>query len=374
MSQPVIAGYVRTPFQPARTGALAGIRPDDLAALVIAQAIVRAKADRCAVEDVILGCAQPGAEQGESVARIAALLARLPIDVAGMTVNRLGGSSMSAIHIAAAQVFMGAGDVFVCGGVDSPSRAEPDPLSATPNPRVLEAYVSLGETAENVAAKFRISRAEQEAMACASQMKASAAREAGRFKDEIVSVPTEAGLIDVDGCLRPQTTLEGLAQLAPAYRPDGSVTAGTAAPLADGAAALLVTSDTYAASHGLEILARIRSIAVAGGAPELMGMGAAAASLKALERAGLEVGDIDVVELNEVFASQAIACALELNIPWEKVNLDGGALALGHSLGATGARITGKVAQIMKRQGKQFALATQSAGGGQGLAIVLEAV
>ncbi|WP_332769271.1 thiolase family protein [Phenylobacterium sp.] len=373
MQQAVIAGYVRTPFHFARKGALAGVRPDDLAATAIRALIQRTGVDPATLEDVILGCSFPEGAQGDNVARIASLLAGLPVEVSGMTVNRFCGSSMSAIHIAIGQIAIGAGDAFVAGGVESMSQVPPGGLSSSPNPMLMQAYVSMGETAENVAAQHRVTRAEQEALAFASQQKAGAAQAAGRLRAEIAGVMTDDGLIDTDGCLRPETTLEGLAGLKPAFRPEGTVTAGTSSPLTDGASATLITSAAYAAAHGLEPLALVRAVATAGCPPEIMGMGPVPATRKALARAGLTIDDIDIVEINEAFGSQAVACIRELNIPLEKVNLDGGGLAIGHPLGATGARITGKAAQILKREGKRFALSTQCIGGGQGIATILEA-
>ena len=386
MAQAVIAGYVRTPFTFARKGALVGVRPDDLAATVLKALVQRTGIDPASIEDVLLGCAYPEAEQGNNIARIASLLAGLPITVSGMTVNRFCGSSMSAIHIAAGQIAMGAGEAFICGGVDSMTRVPQGGFNFSPNPKfkradlpdaelMTEAYISMGETAENVAGQYDVTRAEQEKLAYASQMKAAAAQAEGRLAGEITPVTTPDGdVVDADGCIRAGTTLEGLAALKPAFRPDGTVTAGTASPLTDGASATLVCSETYAKTHGLMIMARIRSVASAGCPPEIMGMGPVPATLKALERAGLTIGDIDVVEINEAFGSQAVACLRELNIPWDRVNLDGGGIAIGHPLGATGARITAKAAQIMQREGKRFALSTQCIGGGQGVATILEAV
>ncbi|PPE75787.1 acetyl-CoA C-acyltransferase [Solimonas fluminis] len=384
MTHAVIAGYVRTPFQFARKGRLAGVRPDDLAAVAIKALVERSGLDPALIEDVVMGCAYPEAEQGSNIARIAGLLAGLPQSVGGATVNRFCGSSMNAIHIAAGQIAIGAGEAFICAGVESMTRVPQGGFNASPNPRFrqpgveqpefeAEAYITMGETAENVAQRYGVARAEQEQLALESQQKAAAAQAQGRLAGEIVAVQTAEGVVDSDGCLRPQTTLEGLAALKPAFRADGSVTAGTASPLTDGAAAVLVCSEDFAKKHGLEILARIRAVAVAGCGPEVMGMGPVPATRKALERAGLSVEDIDIVEINEAFGSQAAACLRELGIDRSKVNLDGGAIALGHPLGATGARITGKAAQLLKREGKRYALATQCIGGGQGIATILEA-
>jgi acetyl-CoA acyltransferase len=246
------------------------------------------------------------------------------------------------------------------------------------NPALMQAmpaaYIGMGETAENVARKWQISRNDQEAFAVRSHQRAAAAVAAGGFNDEIVAITGKAGSVGQDGCIRPDTTAEGLAGLKPAFDKDGTVTAGTSSPLTDGAAAVLVCSETYAEKHGLQPLARIKSIAVAGCAPEIMGIGPVAATKKALARAGLEIGAMDVVELNEAFASQALACARELGIRDEILNIDGGAIALGHPLGATGARITGKAASLLARTGGRYALASQCIGGGQGIATILERV
>jgi acetyl-CoA acyltransferase len=268
---------------------------------------------------------------------------------------------------------MGAGDAFLCAGVESMSRVPMMGFNPMPNPALAkdypQAYVSMGETAENVARRHQVTRADQEAFAVRSHRKAATAQQTGKLAEEIVPV---AGVAQ-DGCIRPDTTEEGLAELKPAFRTDGSVTAGTSSPLTDGATALLVCSADYAKAHGLRPLARVKSIAVAGCAPEVMGMGPVEASRKALARAGITARDLDVVELNEAFASQALACIRELGLDEAKVNKDGGAIALGHPLGATGARITGKAAQILQREGGRYALATQCIGGGQGIATVLEA-
>ncbi|HEY4366921.1 MAG TPA: thiolase family protein [Steroidobacteraceae bacterium] len=379
----VIAGFARSPFHFAKKGKLTTVRPDDLAALVLRGLVDRLDIDPALIEDVLMGCAYPEAEQGNNIARIASLLAGLPQEVSGATINRFCGSSMTGIHYAAGQIAIGAGDAFICAGIESMTRVPQGGFNYSPNPRfrspelpnvefMTEAYISMGRTAENVAAQFKVSRAEQEQFALESQQKAAAAMTAGKVRSELIAIPTAEGSVDTDGCLRPQTTLEGLAKLKPAFFETGTVTAGTASPLTDGSAAVLVCSEEFARRHKLEILARIRAVATAGCPPEIMGMGPVPATRKALARAGLKIEDIDVIEINEAFSSQAIACMRELNIDRRRANLDGGAIALGHPLGATGARITGKAAQILHREGKRYALATQCIGGGQGVATILE--
>ena len=378
MKSVVIAGYARSPFCFASKGELAKVRPDDLAAAVVCGLVERTKVNLDDVEDYILGCAFPEGEQGLNVARLITFIAKLPLSVAGVTVNRFCGSSMQAIHMAAGAIQMGAGDVFICGGVESMSRVPMMGFNPMPNPELAsaypQAYVSMGITAENVAKKYKLPRKDQEAFAVQSHAKATAAQLAGNFVDEIVPIKTPAGIVDKDGCIRPGTTAEKLAELKPAFEEKGVVTAGTSSPLTDGASAVLVASEDYARAHNLPILARIKSIAVGGCAPEIMGIGPVVATTKALKRAGITAKDLDIVELNEAFASQAMACIWDLEIEISKVNLDGGAIALGHPLGATGARIVGKAASLLKRQGKKYALASQCIGGGQGIATILEAV
>ncbi|MBB3695723.1 thiolase family protein [Sphingomonas sp. BK580] len=376
MSNVVIAGYARSPFQLAGKGELARVRPDDLAAQVIRGLLEKTKVDPAAIEDIILGCAFPEGEQGLNVARLVGLLADLPLSVGGMTVNRFCGSSMSAIHIAMGQIQIGAGEAFICAGLESMSRIPMGGYNPLPSPELAAkspgAYMGMGQTAENVAQQYQITRAEQEAFAVKSQQKAAAARTEGRLADEIVPIRTKKGEVTQDGIIRPETTAEVLAGLRPAFSADGSVTAGTSSPLTDGASAVLVTSEEFAARHGLKVLARIVSVGVAGCAPETMGLGPIGASKKALERAGIAAADLDVVEINEAFASQAIACIRDLGLKEETINLDGGAIAIGHPLGATGARIVGKAAALLEREGGRYALATQCIGGGQGIATVLE--
>jgi len=374
MKNVVIAGYCRSPFTPAHKGRLIKVRPDDLAAQVVNGLINKTGVNPHDIEDLILGCAFPEGEQGLNLARLIVPLAGLPVTIAGTTVNRFCGSSMQAIHIAAGAIQMNAGEVFICAGVESMSRIPMGGYNYMPNPALYEtfpqAYISMGDTAENLARQYHISRIDQEAFSLLSQQKTYAAQQQGRFADEIIAID----LVDRDGCIRPDSTAAALAQLPPAFQATGSVTAGTSSPLTDGAAAVLVCSEDYADANGLGVLARIKAIAVSGCAPEIMGIGPVSATHKALKRAGLELDDIDIVELNEAFAAQAIAVLKAMPIPLHKLNLDGGAIALGHPLGATGARITGKAASLLKRENKRYALATQCIGGGQGIATILEAV
>ncbi|KUR75007.1 thiolase family protein [Novosphingobium sp. FSW06-99] len=377
MTSVVIAGYARSPFHLAGKGALARTRPDDLAAAVVRALVERTGVDPSAIEDLVLGCAFPEGEQGLNVARMIGLIAGLPLNTGGMTVNRFCGSSMSAVHYAAGQIALGAGEVFIAAGVESMSRVPMQGFNPLPNPALAKtssAYIPMGDTAENLASRYGIDRATQEAFAVDSQRKAAGAMTAGKLADEIVPISTKAGLVDTDGCPRPSTTAEALAALKPAFSANGSVTAGTSSPLTDGASAVLVASEDYARAHGLPILARIRGTAISGCSPDIMGIGPVESSRKALARAGIGVADLDVIELNEAFASQALSCIAELGLDQSRINLDGGAIALGHPLGATGARIVGKAASLLRREGGRFALATQCIGGGQGIATVLEAI
>lgn len=378
MKNVVIAAYVRSPQTFAHKGALATVRPDTLASQVISGLVSKTDIDPNTVEDLIMGCAFPEGEQGFNIARLAGLMAGLPQSVAGVTVNRFCGSSMQAIHIAAGAIQMNAGDAFICAGVESMSRVPMGGYNPMPNPELFKtlpaAYISMGETAENVAKQFNLSRTQQDEFAILSQQKAASAQQQGYFKDEIIATDTQTTVVDTDGCIRPDTKIEDLIALKPAFLSDGTVTAASSSPLTDGASATLVCSEAYAKQNGLIPLARIKSIAVSGCAPETMGLGPIMATKKALERASLAINDVDIVEINEAFASQAIACIQELNILPDRVNLDGGGIALGHPLGATGARITGKAASLLVRENKQYALATQCVGGGQGIATILESI
>ncbi|MBA2934729.1 thiolase family protein [Sphingomonas sp. CGMCC 1.13654] len=376
MTDVVIAGYARSPFTLANKGALARTRPDDLAAQTIRGLLDRTMVDPAEIEDIVLGCAFPEGEQGLNVARLIGLLADLPLQVGGVTINRFCGSSMSAIHYAMGQIAIGAGDAFICAGIESMSRIPMGGFNPMPSPELYAkrpgAYMGMGETAENVARDYQIPRAEQEALAVKSQQKAAAARSAGKLADEIVPIKTKGGEVSEDGIIRADTTAEILAGLKPAFDKDGTVTAGTSSPLTDGASAVLVTSAEFAAKHGLKVLAKIKAVGIMGCAPETMGLGPIGASRKALERAGITADQLDVVEINEAFASQAIACIRDLGLKEETINIDGGAIAIGHPLGATGARIVGKAAALLEREGGKYALATQCIGGGQGIATVLE--
>jgi acetyl-CoA acyltransferase len=374
MEKPVvICGYKRSPFHFANKGALAKTRPDDLASEVIKGLVKETGVKPEDIEDLLLGCAFPEAEQGFNLAKIVLQLAELPESIAGATINRFCGSSMTTIHMAAGYIQMGAGDVFICAGVESMTRIPMGGFNPMPNPKLMElypqAYMSMGITAENLAQKYQITREEQDNFAFSSQQKAAKAAKAGSFKDEIIAVND----VSEDGCIRAETTLEGLAGLNLAFDEKGTVTAGTASPLTDGASAVLVASEEYAKKNNLPVLARIKSIGTAGCNAEIMGIGPVPSTNKALERAGLTIKDIDVVELNEAFAAQALAVVKELGIDQDNLNIDGGAIALGHPLGASGARITGKLASLMQREKKKTGLATMCIGGGQGTAIILEA-
>lgn len=372
MRNVVIAGYARSPFHLAGKGALARVRPDDLAADVVRGLIARTGVDAAALEDLIVGCAFPEGEQGFNIARLIGLIADLPLSVGGMTVNRFCGSSMSAIHYAAGQIQLGAGEAFIAAGVESMSRVPMMGFNPMPNPGWSDvqrlAFLNMGLTAENLADRYSLSREEQDAYSLESQKKALAARADGRLAAEIAPV----GDVTADGCPR-ETDAAKLAGLKTAFKAGGSVTAGNSSPLTDGASATLICSEAFVNRHGLKPLARIAGYAVAGCAPEIMGIGPVEATRKALSRAGIRNTDLDVIEMNEAFASQVLACCRDLDIDPKSLNRDGGAIALGHPLGATGARLVGKASTLLKRDGGRYGLATQCIGGGQGIAMVVEA-
>lgn len=370
----VICGFKRSPMHFANKGDLAGVRPDDMAAAVVKALVAETKVNPEDIEDLLLGCAFPEAEQGFNLARLVVNIAGLPISVAGATVNRFCGSSMTTIHQAAGAIAAGAGEVFIAAGVESMSRIPMGGFNPMPNPQLYkdypQAYISMGETAENLAKKYDISRAAQEEFAVSSHHKAAKAAQSGAFDNEIVPI----GEVKTDGTIRPDSSTEKLATMQPAFDVNGTVTAATSSPLTDGSAAVIVASEDYADKHGLPKLARIKSMAVSGCAAEIMGIGPVPASKKALDRAGLKVDDIDIWELNEAFAAQGLSVLKDLGVDLSKVNLHGGAIALGHPLGTSGARITGKAASLLKSEGKKYALATMCIGGGQGIATVLEAI
>jgi 3-oxoadipyl-CoA thiolase len=392
-----IVSAVRTPIG-RYGGALRSVRPDDLAALVVGAAVERAGIEPSSIDDVILGNANGAGEENRNVARMAALLAGLPVSVAGQTVNRLCGSGLQAINTAAHAIMVGDGDVFVAGGVESMTRAPLVMLKPETayergertlvdttlgwrfvNPRLAERYGtdSMGETGENVAQGNDITRQEQDAFALLSQQRAAAAMADGRLAEQLVAVPVpqrdgSSVMVDRDEHPRPDTTPEALAKLRPAFRTDGSVTAGNSSGINDGAAALVLIEGERASALGLRPLARVVSTAVAGVEPRVMGLGPIPATRRALERAGIDVADLDLVELNEAFASQSLACIRELGLDPHRVNIDGGAIALGHPLGMSGARLMTSLVHGLRRTGGRYGLATMCIGVGQGIATVVE--
>lgn len=397
MAEAVIVDAVRTPIG-RYGGALRDVRPDDLAAVVIRALTERNPAvPPEAIDDVYFGCANQAGEDNRNVARMAVLLAGLPETVPGVTVNRLCGSGLEAVAQAARAVWCGEGEIFIAGGTESMTRA-PFVMAkaAAPwarqaevydttlgwrfvNPRLAERYppLSLGETAERVAERWSVSREDQDRFALQSQMRCAAAMQAGRFDAELVPVPVpgrdgRTQLVTRDEHPRPDTTLEKLSRLAPAFRKDGTVTAGNSSGINDGAAALLVMSARRAEALGLTPMARILATAVAGVDPSLMGIGPVPATRKALARAGLSTGQLDLIELNEAFAAQAVACIRELGLDPARVNVNGGAIALGHPLGCSGARILTTLVHEMARRGSRYGLATMCIGVGQGIAMVVE--
>ena len=373
MYKSVIAGYSRSPFTMARKGALIDTKPVNLLADVIKNLVSKSNVKKQDIEDIVVGCAFQVGEQCFNIGKLVTFLTNMEVKTSGMTVDRWCGSSMEAIHIAAGKIAMGSGKVFICGGVESMTRVNtgfdpiPYPENEKNNPNV---YFSMGITAENVAKKYDISRKDQQAFAISSHQKAYEAQTSGKFKNEIVTI----GSCETDGNIRPKSNQETLDGLKLAFDQNGTVTAATSSPLTDGAAATLICEENYAKENNLEILGRIVSTAVEGCEANYMGLGPIGASKKALQRANLTIDKIDIVELNEAFASQSLACIKDLKIDQKKVNLDGGALALGHPLGATGARITGKAAELLKRENKKYALSTQCIGLGMGIATVIESV
>lgn len=376
MTQAVILGYARSPFTQANKGQLAGVRSDEMVAQVILGLLDKINHDD--IEDLLLGCAFPEGEQGLNIARLVTFLCKLPLGVAGQTINRFCGSSMQAIHSAVGNIELGYGELFIAAGVESMSRVPMAGFNPMPHPTLYanypEAYEAMGITAENLAQKYKISRSEQDEFASASHEKAVAALKKSYFVDEIIPINHDDVNISLDGCIREGTNINSLKELKPAFLNNGSVTAGTSSPLTDGASAVIVASEKYAKKYGLKPMAKIRSFAVSGCAPEIMGIGPVDAVKKALNRANLSLSDIDIIELNEAFAAQSLAVIKELGLNKNKINIDGGAIAIGHPLGASGARITGKAASLLQRTGSKYALATMCIGGGMGIATILESV
>jgi 3-oxoadipyl-CoA thiolase len=390
---------VRTPIG-RYGGALASVRPDDLAAAAIRAVVDRSGIDPTLIEDVILGCANQAGEDNRDVARMALLLAGLPVEIGGLTVNRLCGSGLQAINSAAHAINVGDGDVFIGGGVESMTRApyvmlKPDATYERGDREMADSTLgwrfvnpalaaihypySMGETAENVAERWSVDRAAQDAFALASQQKAIAAIEAGRFDDQIVpiSVPSRKGepvVVGRDEHPRADTSAEALAKLRPAFREGGSVTAGNSSGINDGASAVLVVEADRARALGLKPMARVLSTAVAGVDPAIMGYGPVPATRKALERAGITAGDLDLIELNEAFASQSIVCIDDLGLDPARVNVNGGAIALGHPLGMSGARLITMLTHELRRTGGRYGLATMCIGVGQGIATIVERI
>ena len=378
MKNSVLVGFKRSPFTIANKGLLASVRPEDILSQVINDLVETSKINKNDIEDIIAGCAYPEGAQGYNIAKIVSFMTNMPEHVGGMTINRWCGSSMQAIHTAAGAISMNAGKVFVCCGIESMTSVPINGLNYSPHPELLknqpDVYLSMGLTAENVAKKFNISRIEQQEFAIESHIKAFKAQSSDAFDEEITIINNKEIEVEKDGAIRPNTNQEILDGLKLVFDQNGTVTAGTSSPLTDGASATLICEEEYAVSNNLPILAKIKSTAINGCPPELMGLGPIGASKKALKRAELKISDIDIIELNEAFASQSLACIKELNINPDKVNTEGGAIALGHPLGATGVRITAKAASLMHKNNKQYALATQCIGLGQGIATVLERV
>ncbi|HEV3131580.1 MAG TPA: acetyl-CoA C-acetyltransferase [Acidimicrobiales bacterium] len=398
MPEAVIVATGRTPIGRANKGSLVDCRPDDLAALVIREVLAKVpQLDPQSVEDVIMGSGQPGGEAGYNVGRVAALLAGLP-DVPGVTVNRYCSSSLQTIRMAAHAIRAGEGDVFVAAGVETVSRyangaadtGPHNPLFADAEARTFErapvagdpwtplaglpdVYIAMVQTAENVAEFKKVSRQEQDEFAVQSQTRAVTAQETGFFEREIIPVTTPNGdVVTKDDGPRPGTTLEGLANLKPVFREGGTITAGNACPLNDGAAAVVVMSDTKARELGISPLARIVASGVSGLNPEIMGLGPVDAIRQTLQRAGMTIDDIDLVEINEAFAAQVVPSAKELGINYDKLNVRGGAIALGHPFGQTGARIMTTLLNALEDTGKTIGLESMCVGGGQGMAIIVE--
>src|SRR5579864_8077295 len=395
MQEAVIVSAVRTPVGRANKGVLKDVRADDLAAFAVKAAVERVpQLDRSLIEDVILGCAFPEGEQGMNLARLVGALAGLPETAGGVTVNRFCASSLQAVNMAAQSIMLGLGDVFVAGGVESMSRVPMGGFNPSFNPRLIKpregekvdlpfppseleygysSYIPMGMTAENLAREYHISREEQDAFALRSHQRAIAATERGIFQREIVPVPLPNGnRMEIDEGPRRDTSLEKLASLEPAFIGGGTVTAGNSSPLNDGAAAVVLMSAHMARELGITPLAKVHTMAVAGVRPDIMGIGPVPAMRKALQRAGMQLSDIDIIELNEAFAAQSLAVIKAMGIDQEKLNPHGGAIALGHPLGCSGARLIATLINDLQTHDKTWGIATLCIGGGQGLATIIE--
>jgi len=390
MKKAVIVAGVRTPGGKANKGSFKDTRPDELASIVVNELIERTKIDKKEIEDLILGCAFPEAEQGMNVARVVALRAGLPVDVPAFTINRFCASGLEAIATAASKIMSGMADCIIAGGVESMSKIPMGGLKTSPNPELMEKipgyYLSMGLTAEKVAEKYGIKREDQDKFAYESHMKAWKATQEGRFKDEIVPVKTrvikyengeqkiEEITLDYDEGIRPDTSIEALSKLKPAFKQGGTVTAGNSSQMTDGAAAVLVMSEEKAKSLGLKPILRFITYAAYGVEPEIMGIGPVKAIPKALKLAGLKKEDIGLIELNEAFAAQSLAVIRELDLNPEIINVNGGAIALGHPLGCTGAKLTVTLMNEMRRRKVQFGMVTMCIGGGMGAAGIFELI
>ena len=373
----VIVDWMRSPFHRAHKGDLSGTRPDEMLSQVTKSLLLRNKFDTTEIDDIIVGCAYPEGEQGYNVGRLATFLGDIPVSVPGMTINRLCGSSMQAVMVAASNIESGWGECFLCAGVESMSRVKRRGFNWSPHPLLEEefpeAYINMGVTAENVAEAWNISRLSQEEFALDSHAKSSFARESGNFDEEICPIHTKNGIVEKDGCIR-ETSLESMSKLSPVFSDDGTVTAATSSPLTDGAVCMMVCSQEFAEKNGMSPLARIVSSAVTGCPPELMGIGPISSTKLVLERSGWDIDEVDVFEINEAFSSQSLAVINDLSIDYAKVNIDGGAISIGHPLGASGARIVGKAASLLNRTGSSKAIATMCIGGGMGISVSLERI
>jgi acetyl-CoA acyltransferase len=385
MPDAVIVSAVRTAVGRGKSdGSLAGVHPIDLSASVIQEAVKRADVDPRDIDDVLWGCAMPEGSQGLNIARLATLRARLPVDVPAATVNRFCSSGLQTVAGAAQAIMSGMADVVIAGGVEMMSQVPMSGWHTRLHPEMTESMIAMGLTAERVADRWNVSRADQDAYALDSHRKAAAALASGRFDDQIVPVPVhrvawdgstkrvESGHFAVDELVRADTSLERLAKLKPAFKQGGSVTAGNASPYSDGSAAVVLVSREYAQAHGLEVLARFVSFAAAGVEPDVMGVGPIKAVPKAMKRAGLQLSDVALIEFNEAFASQALAVKRELGFPDDRLNVNGGAIALGHPLGATGAKLVTQLVHELGRRGGGHGLVTMCIGGGMGAAGVFE--